>query len=79
MAAITIRNLSDETHRALKARAASRGRSTEAEVRQILDDAVALRVDIGFGERMVQIAAEVGGFDLEVERDRTVTEPIEFG
>ena len=39
MAAITIRNLSDETHRALKARAALSGRSTEAEIRLILEQA----------------------------------------
>ena len=78
MAAITIRNLSDETHRALKARAATHGRSTEAEVRQILDDAVSPRVDFGFGSQIVQIAAEVGGFDLDLERDPTVSEPIEF-
>jgi plasmid stability protein len=30
MPAVTIRNLPDETHRALKARAARHGRSTEA-------------------------------------------------
>ena len=36
MAALTIRNLSDETHRALKARAAAHHRSTEAEVRAIV-------------------------------------------
>ena len=40
MAMLTVRNLPDEVHRALKARAASRGHSTEAEVRAILADAV---------------------------------------
>ena len=40
MAAIVIRNLSPATHRALRARAAQHGRSTEAEARAILDDAV---------------------------------------
>ena len=40
MAAVTIRNLTDETHRALKQRAAHHGRSTEAEIRAILEDAV---------------------------------------
>jgi antitoxin FitA len=39
MPAITIRNLSVETHRALKVRAARHGRSTEAEVRDILEQA----------------------------------------
>lgn len=78
MAAITIRNLSDETHRALKARAEAHGRSTEAEVRQILDEAVAGRLDIGFGTRLVQLAEAAGGFDLDVERDKTAAEPIDF-
>ena len=40
MPAVTIRNLSAETHRALKLRAARHGRSAEAEVRAILDEAV---------------------------------------
>jgi len=35
MAAVTIRNLSDEAHRALKLRAAQHNRSTEAEMRAI--------------------------------------------
>ena len=40
MPAVTIRNLSDETHRALRVRAAYHGRSTEAEIRNILEAAV---------------------------------------
>ncbi|MGA3130673.1 MAG: plasmid stabilization protein [Terracidiphilus sp.] len=40
MASVTIRNLSDVTHRALKLRAAHNHRSLEAEIREILNDAV---------------------------------------
>ena len=40
MAAVTIRNLSEEAHRALKVRAAQHNRSTEAEMRAILEAAV---------------------------------------
>jgi len=40
MAGVTIRNLSDEAHRALKLRAARHNRSTEAEMRAILEAAV---------------------------------------
>ena len=40
MAAVTIRNLRPETHRAIKARAKAKGRSAEAEMRAILDEAV---------------------------------------
>ena len=40
MAMLTVRNLPDEVHRALRVRAATHGRSTEAEVRAILESAV---------------------------------------
>jgi plasmid stability protein len=40
MPAVTIRNLPDEVHRALKVRAAEHNRSTEAEMRAILEAAV---------------------------------------
>jgi antitoxin FitA len=40
MATLTIRNLPEETRRALKARAASHNRSMEAEVRDILTAAL---------------------------------------
>lgn len=78
MPAITVRNLSEETHRALKARAAAHGRSTEAEVRAILQAAVASSEELGFGSRLHRVAAEAGGFDLDVERATTVTEPGDF-
>lgn len=39
MAAVTIRNLPEEIHRALKMRAAQHNRSTEAEMRAILETA----------------------------------------
>ena len=40
MSAIVVRNISPETHRALRAQARERGRSTEAEISAILDGAV---------------------------------------
>ncbi len=45
MATLTIRNLPDATRLALKARAAAHNQSMEAEVRDILADAVAARSD----------------------------------
>jgi plasmid stability protein len=78
MPSITIRGLSEETHRALAARAAAHGHSIEAEVRQILDDAVASPGRSGFGTRLAAVAAEVGGIDLAIERSATMTEPIDF-
>ena len=40
MSSVTVRNLPEATHRALKQRAAQHGRSTEAEIRHILEAAV---------------------------------------
>ena len=40
MAMLTVRNITDEIHRALRVRAAQRGHSMEAEVRDILESAV---------------------------------------
>ena len=40
MAMLTVRNITDDVHRALRVRAAQRGRSMEAEVRDILESAV---------------------------------------
>ena len=49
MAMLTVRNITDEVHRALRVRAAQRGHSMEAEVREILESAVspAGRVKLG--------------------------------
>ncbi len=76
MAAITVRNLSDATHRALKSRARKHGRSTEAEVRAILDAAVT-QDQVKFGTLLREIFQE-NPIDLVIERDRTITEPIDF-
>jgi len=40
MPSITVRNVPDEVHRALRVRAAKHGRSAEAEIREILANAV---------------------------------------
>lgn len=73
-----VRNLPEETHRALKARAAAHGRSTEAEIRAILTDAVAGGNELGLGSRVHRIAAEAGGFTLDVARSQESTEPVDF-
>ncbi len=76
MAAITVRNLPDETLRALKVRAAKEGRSTEAEIREILAQAV--RSPVGIGSALADIGRKLGGVDLEVARHRSVIKPAEF-
>jgi antitoxin FitA len=79
MAAIVIRNLSPETHRALQARAAEHGRSTEAEVRAILDEAVRPPARVKLGSALAALAQPFGGLDLEISRDKTPAKPIPLG
>jgi antitoxin FitA len=60
MAAVTIRNLSEETHRALKVRAARNNRSAEAEIRAILDAAVRPQDRLRIGTAMSEIGRKHG-------------------
>jgi len=76
MAAITVRNLSEETARALKARAAQAGRSTEAEVREILNAAV--RPTLGLGTALAELGRRVGGVDLSRRRQRSPARATRF-
>ncbi|MCF4166909.1 Arc family DNA-binding protein [Zavarzinia compransoris] len=78
MPAVTIRNLPAETHRALKQRAAAHGRSTEAEIRAILEAAVRPQERLAIGTALAAFGAEMGGLDLVVERDHTPVEPADF-
>jgi len=78
MSSVTIRNLPDETHRALRVRAATAGRSTEAEVRLILETATRPATRIKLGSLLAEIGQQAGGFDLEIERDQSPAEPINF-
>jgi plasmid stability protein len=79
MAAIVIRNLSSATHRALKARAAQHGRSSEAEARMILDDAVRPKERVKLGSALAAFGRSVGGLDLDISRDPTPAVPIDLG
>lgn len=79
MPAIVIRGLSGETHRALKARAASNHRSTEAEVRSILDAAVTGRERVKVGTMLTQIGRNAGGDGLAIERNQAQREPVDLG
>jgi plasmid stability protein len=78
MASITIHNLSDETHRALRVRAASHGRSTEDEIRAILENVVLPEDRIKLGTLLTEIGREIHGIDLEIECDRKQNEPMHF-
>ena len=78
MPSITVRNLPVETHRALRVRAALAGRSTEAEVRAILENAARPEGRIKLGSLLGEIGQQAGGFDLEIERDRSPAKPMSF-
>ncbi len=78
MASVTVRNLPDETHRALRVRAATHGRSTEAEIRAILENAVHPEGRVKLGTLLAEIGREVGGIDLEIERNKTPADPMSF-
>jgi antitoxin FitA len=78
MPAITIRNLSEETHRALKARAAAHHRSTEAEVRSILDAAVSPPDRVRVGALLASIGRDAGGVELDITRQQTSREPLDL-
>jgi plasmid stability protein len=77
MSTINVRNLSDETHRALRIRAAQHGRSMEAEVRAILDSAVMPQKQ-KLGSMLAAIGQEFDGVDLDITRDKTPPEPALF-
>ncbi len=78
MRAITVRNLPEGTHRALKMRAAQHGRSTEAEVRAILEDVVYPEKRIKLGSELASFGKQFGGVTLEVAREARATEPANF-
>lgn len=60
MATVTVRNLADEVHRALKVRAAQHGRSTEAEIREILEEAAKPKGRVHVGSHLAAIGRRWG-------------------
>jgi plasmid stability protein len=78
MPAVTVRNLPVETHRALKVRAAHNGRSTEAEIRKILQDAVSTNSEAGLGSQLAALGRRYGGIELNITRDPRPAEPADF-
>ena len=76
MATLTIRKLPDETHRALKSLAIAHGRSAEAEVRHIIEQAVnaepiCAEPRVKIGEILKDIRKNMGGFELNIQRDKS--------
>ncbi|MGH2907212.1 MAG: FitA-like ribbon-helix-helix domain-containing protein [Solirubrobacterales bacterium] len=68
MAAITIRNLEDETKAKLKLRAAQHGRSMEAEARAILEDVTSAPTrPQNIGVALIELGKKFGPIDIPRE------------
>lgn len=83
MAMLTVRNLPEEVHRALRVRAARHGRSTEAEVRAILEETVKPEGRVKLGSLLAEIGRRVKLTDdefavFEQVRDKTPARSIDF-
>ncbi len=83
MAMLTVRNLPDDVHRALRVRAAQHGRSTEAEVREILATAVNPETRVRLGDALAALGRKIGLANEDFEliqqiRDKTPAEPLRF-
>lgn len=78
MPVVTVRRLSEETHRALKHRAARHGRSTEAEIRAILDEAVRPEARVEIGSELAAFGRRHGELELDIGRDKTASKPADF-
>ena len=83
MASVTIRNVPDDVHRALRVRAAQHGRSTEAEMRDILEDAVRPASRIRLGTALSQLSRDAGLTNADFEAlervgDGDPAEPMSF-
>ena len=83
MAMLTVRNLPDEVHRALRVRAALHGHSAEAEVREILAIAVKPESRVLLGDALAALGRKIGlrNEDFEIldqVRDKTPAESLRF-
>jgi plasmid stability protein len=83
MAMLTVRNLPDDVHRALRVRAAQHGHSTEAEVREILAIAAKPETRVHLGEALAALGRKIGLMNEDFEvlsqvRDKTPAEPLRF-
>lgn len=81
MAVLTVRNVPDEVHRALRLRASQHGRSTEAEVRAILTSAVKPPERVKLGSLLAEIGRRARLTDadfavFEQVRDKSPARPM---
>ncbi|MEP7101484.1 MAG: plasmid stabilization protein [Burkholderiales bacterium] len=83
MAMLTVRNVSDEVHRALRMRAAKHGHSMEAEVREILESAVSPQGRVKLGSLLAEMGRRAKLTDeefavFEQVRSKVPARPVSF-
>jgi antitoxin FitA len=83
MAMLTIRNLSDDVHRALRLQAALHNRSTEAEVREILAAVVKPASRLRMGDALATLGRQIELTNEDVDalsktRQSTPAQPLRF-
>lgn len=83
MAMLTVRNITDEVHRALRMRAAQRGHSMEAEVREILEAAVTPQGRVKLGSLLADMGRQARLSDEEFAvfdqvRSKAPARPVSF-
>ena len=82
MPMLTVRNLPDEVHCALRARASRRGRSTETEVRAILREAVLPEGRVTLGTLLTTVGQRAGLTEEEfaefARRDMSAARPFDL-
>jgi plasmid stability protein len=83
MAMMTIRNIPDEVHRALRLQAAQRGHSMDAEVREILESAVSPAGRVKLGSLLAEVGRQARLTDPEFTvfapvRDKAPAQPASF-
>ena len=74
---LTVRNLPDDVHRALRVRAAQHGRSTEAEVREILEEAVRPKDRLKLGSALAALGDKYA-LDLDIVRNQEPSRIVTF-
>jgi len=80
---LSVRNIPEELHRALRVRAARHGRSMEAEVREILGSALSPEGRVKLGYLLADIGRQAKLKDEEFAvfervRDKTPARPVSF-
>ena len=83
MAMLTVRNISDEVHRALRMRAARHGHSMEAEVREILESTVSPAGRVKLGSLLADMGRQARLTEQEFAvfaqvRDKTPARSVRF-